>query len=135
MASRFFERIARTYRREMWDLMLQPLLSTWYKCAQQMGDVELSVSLLLEMIACGYCQLPYTHAADIGTDHSSADSEDPDALCDDLMAVLKVAFAASTKDIRSSHQPQSTVPSSKEAPVVVDLSESEPLCESLSRQL
>ena len=51
--SRFFERIAKTYRREKWDAMLLPLLSTWYACAQQLGDVELSVNLLLEMLAHG----------------------------------------------------------------------------------
>ena len=51
--SRFFERIAKTYRREKWDAMLLPLLSTWYRCAQQLGDVELSVQLLIEMLAHG----------------------------------------------------------------------------------
>ena len=50
MAVRFFERIAKTYRREKWDAMLRPLLATWYACAQQLGDVELSVQLLLEML-------------------------------------------------------------------------------------
>ena len=54
-ARRFFERIAKTYRREKWDAMLLPLLSTWYACAQQLGDVELSVQLLIEMLAHGLC--------------------------------------------------------------------------------
>ena len=53
MAIRFFERIAKTYRREQWGVMLQPLLTTWYKCAQQKGDMELSVQLLLEMLGHG----------------------------------------------------------------------------------
>lgn len=51
--SRFFERIARTYRRERWSSMLLPLLSTWYACAQQLGDVELSIKLLIEILAQG----------------------------------------------------------------------------------
>ena len=53
MAVRFFERIAKTYRREKWDTMLRPLLSTWYACAQQLGDIDLSVTLLLEMLGHG----------------------------------------------------------------------------------
>ena len=58
MAVRFFERIAKTYRRERWGTLLRPLLTTWYKCAQQLGDVELSVRLLVEMLAHGTPSLP-----------------------------------------------------------------------------
>ncbi|TBU21299.1 Gryzun, putative trafficking through golgi-domain-containing protein [Dichomitus squalens] len=90
MAVRFFERIARTYRRESWQSLLHPLLSQWYKCAQQLGDVDLSVRLLVEMLAYG----------------TNASPEDPDALQDDLLAVL-----------------QSTVPSATDEPLVIDLSE------------
>lgn len=55
---RFFERIAKTYRRESWDVMLRPLLTTWYACAQQLGDMELGVQLLIEMLAHGtYCSM------------------------------------------------------------------------------
>ena len=50
---RFFERIAKTYRREKWNSMLRPLLVTWYACAQQLGDVELSIKLLIEMLGHG----------------------------------------------------------------------------------
>ena len=53
LRTRFFERIAKTYRREKWDTMLVPLLSTWYKCAQQLGDMELGVQLLFELLAHG----------------------------------------------------------------------------------
>ena len=56
MESRFFERIAKTYRRERWDMVLRPLLSVWYSCAQQTGNVELSVRLLLEMLGHGESQ-------------------------------------------------------------------------------
>ncbi|KAH9889488.1 Gryzun, putative trafficking through golgi-domain-containing protein [Cubamyces lactineus] len=94
MAVRFFERIAKTYRRESWGSLLHPLLSQWYACAQQLGDVELSVRLLVEMLAYG----------------ANALEEDPDALQDDLLAVLK-----------------STVPSATDEPLVVDLSESKPI--------
>jgi hypothetical protein len=41
------------YRREKWGVMLRPLLATWYACAQQLGDVEMSVRLLVEMLAYG----------------------------------------------------------------------------------
>ena len=53
MDHRFFERIAKTYRREKWSAMLRPLFPTWYACAQKLGDVELTVRLLVEMIGYG----------------------------------------------------------------------------------
>jgi len=53
MAIRFFERIAKTYRREKWEPLLRPLLSTWYACARELGDVDLSVKLLVEMLGHG----------------------------------------------------------------------------------
>ncbi|EIN06785.1 hypothetical protein PUNSTDRAFT_115294 [Punctularia strigosozonata HHB-11173 SS5] len=94
MAVRFFERIAKTYRRERWNSMLAPLLVTWYKCAQQLGDVELTVRLLVEMLANG----------------AKMDDDDEASVQDDLLAVLR-----------------STVPSSSDEPLIVDLSESSPL--------
>ncbi|KAI0079255.1 hypothetical protein K474DRAFT_1617849 [Panus rudis PR-1116 ss-1] len=94
MAVRFFERIAKTYRREQWDSLLRPLLSTWYACAQQLGDMELSVQLLLEILGHG----------------PQDDQDDPEALEEDLMAVLK-----------------STVPSTPDQALVVDLTESGPV--------
>ena len=57
LLSSFFERIAKTYRREKWGSMLRPLLSTWYACAQQLGAVELSIQLLIEMLGHGECHL------------------------------------------------------------------------------
>ena len=53
MGDRFFERIAKTYRREKWNAMLRPLFPTWYTCAKKLGDVELTVRLLVEMIGYG----------------------------------------------------------------------------------
>jgi hypothetical protein len=50
---RFFERIAKTYRREKWVSMLRPLLSTWYACAQQLCAAELCVRILIEMLGHG----------------------------------------------------------------------------------
>ncbi|KAJ7169134.1 Gryzun, putative trafficking through golgi-domain-containing protein [Mycena crocata] len=70
MAVRFFERIAKSYRRENWGLLLRPLLATWYACAQQLGDVELSIKLLVEMLGV-------------------EESDDPASLEEDLLAVLK----------------------------------------------
>jgi len=53
MLESFFERIAKIYRREHWGEMLHPLLATWYACAKRLGDVELSIRLLLEMMGHG----------------------------------------------------------------------------------
>lgn len=53
MAVRFFERIAKSYRKERWGTMLKPILSIWYACARQMGDIESTVRLLIEMMSCG----------------------------------------------------------------------------------
>ncbi|EGN92744.1 hypothetical protein SERLA73DRAFT_98785 [Serpula lacrymans var. lacrymans S7.3] len=79
MAVRFFERIAKTYRREKWGHMLHPLLSTWYACAQRLGDVELTVKLLLEMLG------------SVGMDVAGT-------LQDDLIAVLKSTIPASPEE-------------------------------------
>lgn len=95
-AVRFFERIAKTYRREKWYHMLRPLLVTWYACARQLGDVELCIKLLLEMM--GY---------------DPAISDDPTSLQEDLILLLK-----------------SALPPSSEGPLIVDLSESQPIFDS-----
>ncbi|KAH7928708.1 hypothetical protein BV22DRAFT_1004322 [Leucogyrophana mollusca] len=70
MAVRFFERIAKTYRREKWGTMLRPLLGTWYACAQKLGDIDMTVKLLIEMIGYG-------------------DTDEPGTLQEDLLAVLR----------------------------------------------
>ncbi|KAK7057624.1 Gryzun, putative trafficking through golgi-domain-containing protein [Favolaschia claudopus] len=72
MAVRFFERIAKSYRREKWGILLRPLLATWYACARQLGDVELTIRLLVEMLGYG-----------------GEASDDPAALEEDLLAILK----------------------------------------------
>ncbi|KAL4248314.1 hypothetical protein ABKN59_006671 [Abortiporus biennis] len=94
MAVRFFERIAKTYRREKWEAMLQPLLTTWFACARQLGNMEMCVQLLLEMLGHGL----------------NPDSDDPDAIQEDLIAVLKTSM-----------------PSTPDGVLVADLSESDPL--------
>ncbi|KAI3619017.1 glutathione transferase omega-1 [Moniliophthora roreri] len=86
MAIRFFERIAKTYRREHWGSLLRPLLSTWYRCAQQLGDVELGVRLLIEML--GY---------------DSNAMNDPESLQEDLIAVLKSTMPSSEEAIVIDH--------------------------------
>ncbi|KAI9441462.1 Foie gras liver health family 1-domain-containing protein [Lactarius indigo] len=95
MAVRFFERIAKTYRRERWGTTLRPLLATWYKCAQRLGNVELSVKILVEMLAHG--SGVSEHEGDAGALQGGP------------------------------HRPQSTVPSSYNVPLTVDLSDSEPI--------
>ncbi|KAF8549955.1 hypothetical protein OG21DRAFT_1420431 [Imleria badia] len=80
LAIRFFERIAKTYRREKWNAMLRPLFPTWYACAKKLGDVELTVRLLIEMIG-------YGDVDELGT------------LQDDLLTLLKTSVPFSTDDI------------------------------------
>lgn len=58
---RFFERISKTYKSEKWEPILHPLLSAWYKSAQQLGDVDMSVRILAEMIAKGVGMYLYPH--------------------------------------------------------------------------
>ncbi|KAF5372683.1 hypothetical protein D9615_009870 [Tricholomella constricta] len=72
MAIRFFERIAKTYRREKWGSLLHPLLSTWLACARELGDVELRVKLLIEMLG-----------------HDIVEKDGPLSYGEELVAVLK----------------------------------------------
>jgi hypothetical protein len=60
LSKSFFERIAKTYRREKWNDLLRPLLATWYACAQQLGDVELSIRLLIEMMGHGNSEVHFS---------------------------------------------------------------------------
>ncbi|KAG6813748.1 hypothetical protein H0H92_007700 [Tricholoma furcatifolium] len=78
MAIRFFERIATIYRRESWDSLLEPLLTTWYACARELGDIQLSIKLLIEMLG-----------------HVSTNSEDPNSTEEDLLAILRSTVQAS----------------------------------------
>ncbi|KAF9529733.1 glutathione transferase omega-1 [Crepidotus variabilis] len=96
MAVRFFERIAKMYRRERWDAVLRPLLSTWYSCAKRLGDMDLSIKLLIELLG-----------------HDRIDSDDANTLEEDLIAVL-----------------QSTVPSSPDEILKVDVAEARPIFDS-----
>ena len=110
MAVRFFERIAKTYRREQWGEMLRPLLATWYECAKLLGDMEMSVRLVVAMLGhgergdCGLVKKMLINDAGLL-------GEEDEALEYILLAVL-----------------QSTVPSSTE-PVVIHAADAEPLCE------
>ncbi|KAL5532043.1 hypothetical protein ACEPAF_5607 [Sanghuangporus sanghuang] len=76
MSVRFFERITHTYGREKWSVLLSPLLSTWYACSQQLGDVEMSVRLLVEVIA-------------RGCSNESGAHDDEGTVAEDLNAILK----------------------------------------------
>lgn len=50
---RFFERMAKTSRKDKWGRILRPILVMWYECAKRLGERELCVRLLMEMIASG----------------------------------------------------------------------------------
>jgi hypothetical protein len=53
--------------------MLRPLFPTWYACAKKLGDVELTVKLLVEMLGYG-------------------DIDEPGTLQEDLLTLLKVRY-------------------------------------------
>ncbi|KZP28516.1 hypothetical protein FIBSPDRAFT_917686 [Athelia psychrophila] len=97
MAVKFFERIAKTYRREKWSWMLRPLLVSWYACAKEIDAVDLSAKLLLEMISYG----------------ARLDDDGPEKLSVEFLHLL-----------------QNAAPSSEE-PLILDLSESEPIFDSM----
>lgn len=74
--------------------MLRPLLSTWYKCAQQLGDVELSVKLLVELLGHGKRD-SFTYGSsstekDLGTTNDDDDDDEPEASVEKLLSVLRV---------------------------------------------
>ena len=50
LAVKFFERIAKTYRRERWKSLLRPLLRMWCESARRLGAVESCLILMIEML-------------------------------------------------------------------------------------
>jgi hypothetical protein len=91
---RFFERISPTYNLEKWGLVSRTLLKTWYACSQQLGNVNMSVRLLLQLItkASGaYLErLILVEFAKSGLWSASVESEEGDTQVEDLYAILKV---------------------------------------------
>ena len=68
---RFFDRIAKTYRKEGWIDLLQGVLEAWFECVMGLGgQVEDGVKVLLELISL------------VGSQREA----------DDLMRLLKVLF-------------------------------------------
>ncbi|KAF9585264.1 hypothetical protein BGW38_003138 [Lunasporangiospora selenospora] len=51
MALKFFERIAKTYRKEKWNLVLTSILKWSIRCAEELGFWELVVEYLIEMLS------------------------------------------------------------------------------------
>ncbi|KAG8933795.1 hypothetical protein FRC00_012791, partial [Tulasnella sp. 408] len=81
-AIRFFERIAKTYRREHWGSMLRSILLMWYDCARHLSDVELTIRLLFELLAPGVASSSEersTYQGDLGAilKNSSPPNEEP----------------------------------------------------------
>lgn len=73
--------------------MLITLLSAWYKCAQQLGNVELSVKLLVEMLAeksSSYTVLSTIFIFSYHIDDQGNQDEEYQAP-EDLLAILKVS--------------------------------------------
>jgi hypothetical protein len=72
--------------------MLRPLLSTWYACAQRLGDVELSVRLLVEMLGHGWCYYVLSVFANLTSRIDMLDEDEPETIQDDLLTLLKVVL-------------------------------------------
>jgi hypothetical protein len=72
--------------------MLRPLLATWYSCTQQLGDTELSIRLLVEMLGHGEYGISITFPEIECTAPlpGLSDGEDPGSLERSLLTVLKV---------------------------------------------
>ena len=71
--------------------MLRPLFPTWYTCAKKLGDVELTVRLLVEMI--GYGAFGWLIPSSLDVDLASrviGDIDEPGTLQEDLLTLLKV---------------------------------------------
>jgi len=56
-AVKFYERIAKIYKREHWDTLLRPVLSEWYTSCRQTGDIDTAAKLLVEMLCYGEIDL------------------------------------------------------------------------------
>ena len=71
--------------------MLRPLFPTWYVCAKKLGDVELTVRLLVEMIEYGASGwlIPSTLDVDLAS-RVIGDIDEARTLQGDLLALLKV---------------------------------------------
>ena len=74
-------------------MVLRPLLSVWYSCAQQTGNVELSVQLLLEMLGHGEtqdCSLPFCLFVNLFGTEPGPGIDDVEDLGEALYGVLNV---------------------------------------------
>lgn len=52
-ASRFCQRIAKTYKKENWNPVLRAIRDIWYEAARLTGSVESAATLLLDMMSPG----------------------------------------------------------------------------------
>lgn len=74
--------------------MLRSLLSTWYTCAQQLGAVDVSIKILVEMLGHGASRCWIELSI---TDHfilmwlETKEDEEPGKLVDELLTVLRVS--------------------------------------------
>jgi hypothetical protein len=89
LAVKFFERIAKTYRRERWKSLLRPVLRMWCESARRLGAVESCLILMIEMLGISkYTGLSRFWGNFLIGDWPG-DDEDED-LSQDIMEILKV---------------------------------------------
>jgi 3,4-dihydroxy-2-butanone 4-phosphate synthase len=91
--TRFFERMAKTSRKDKWGRILRPILVMWYECAKRLGETELCVRLLMEMISSGALCEMMVHSRDTSLKHRTLDTVTPEEralLVKDLKELFKV---------------------------------------------
>ncbi|CAG8562050.1 3931_t:CDS:10 [Ambispora leptoticha] len=59
MALKFFERIAKTYRKENWHSILESILRLSLKCARELGDWENVIKYLIELLSDLTCNFQF----------------------------------------------------------------------------
>jgi len=108
--SRFFERIAKTYRKESWGKLLHPISRTWFASVRQLPDAVPAVRLLFEMMSLGV----------------SPDPSGSPSAAQELADLLKVRLFFCATNTNSEHLSQSSSPD-KDEPITLDATDTLPL--------
>ena len=102
LAVKFFERIAKTYRRERWKSLLRPLLRMWCESARRLGAVESCLILMIEMLGISEYGCPSKFLGNFLRGDWPGDDEDGD-LSQSIMEILKVGRLALILDLAAAH--------------------------------
>ena len=102
LAVKFFERIAKTYRRERWKSLLRPVLRMWCDSARRLGAVESCLILMIEMLGVSEYMGRSRFLGYFLMGDWLGDDEDGD-LSQDIMEILKVGRLASVLALAAAH--------------------------------